>query len=223
MYLPDINVWLALAFAAHVHHRSARRWFDALPENCRCLFCRLTQHGFLRLANNPKAFPQIAVTQAEAWKLYDALVSNLRIEFAAEPPMLETIWRQFTQLPQFSAQCLERCLLGGVRPSRRLRSRHLRQGIRSVRESAAYDSVLNPKSGSMRLRVILEPSDEGGYTVYVPSLPGCISEGDSREEALENIREAIELCLSLRRCNRWRTRRWSRSWLSDRACRRSVR
>jgi toxin-antitoxin system PIN domain toxin len=104
VYLPDINVWLALAFAAHVHHRPARRWFDGLPENCRCFFCRFTQHGFLRLANNPKAFPQIAVTQAEAWKLYDALVSNPQIEFAAEPPMLETIWRRFTQLPQFSAQ-----------------------------------------------------------------------------------------------------------------------
>jgi len=47
----------------------------------------------------------------------------------------------------------------------------------------------------MRLRVVLEPSDEGGYTVYVPALPGCISEGDSREEALENIREAIQLYL----------------------------
>ncbi|MGB4622568.1 MAG: type II toxin-antitoxin system HicB family antitoxin, partial [Candidatus Methanoculleus thermohydrogenotrophicum] len=38
-------------------------------------------------------------------------------------------------------------------------------------------------------------SEEGGYTVYVPSLPGCISEGDTREEALENIREAIDLYL----------------------------
>lgn len=47
----------------------------------------------------------------------------------------------------------------------------------------------------MNLRVVLEPSDEGGYTVYVPSLPGCISEGDTREQALENIREAIELYL----------------------------
>ena len=47
----------------------------------------------------------------------------------------------------------------------------------------------------MRLRVVLEPSEEGGYTVYVPSLPGCISEGDTREEALENIREAIDLYL----------------------------
>jgi len=47
----------------------------------------------------------------------------------------------------------------------------------------------------MKLKVVLEPSDEGGYTVYVPSLPGCISEGDTVEEALKNIREAIELYL----------------------------
>ncbi len=47
----------------------------------------------------------------------------------------------------------------------------------------------------MKLRVILEPSDEGGYTVYVPSLPGCISEGENIDEALANIQEAIELYL----------------------------
>lgn len=47
----------------------------------------------------------------------------------------------------------------------------------------------------MNLRVVLEPSDEGGYTAIVPALPGCISEGDTREEALRNIREAIELYL----------------------------
>ena len=47
----------------------------------------------------------------------------------------------------------------------------------------------------MKLRVILEPSDEGGYTVYVPSLPGCISEGENVDEALANIKEAIELYL----------------------------
>ena len=47
----------------------------------------------------------------------------------------------------------------------------------------------------MRLTVILEPSDEGGFTAYVPALPGCISEGETTEEALANIREAIELYL----------------------------
>jgi len=44
-----------------------------------------------------------------------------------------------------------------------------------------------------RFRVMLEPNDLGGYTVTVPLLPGCISEGDTKEEALTNIREAIEL------------------------------
>ena len=45
----------------------------------------------------------------------------------------------------------------------------------------------------MLVKVLFEPSDEGGYTVYVPALPGCISEGDTLEEARRNIREAIEL------------------------------
>ena len=43
--------------------------------------------------------------------------------------------------------------------------------------------------------MVLEAAEEGGYTVSVPSLPGCISEGDTKEEALKNIREAIELYL----------------------------
>ncbi|MBI4609109.1 MAG: type II toxin-antitoxin system HicB family antitoxin [Candidatus Rokubacteria bacterium] len=47
----------------------------------------------------------------------------------------------------------------------------------------------------MKFKVVLEPSDDGGFTVYVPSLPGCISEGDTEEEALQNIKEAIELYL----------------------------
>jgi len=47
----------------------------------------------------------------------------------------------------------------------------------------------------MKIKVVLEPAEEGGYTVFVPSLPGCISEGDTFDEALENIKEAIELYL----------------------------
>jgi predicted RNase H-like HicB family nuclease len=49
--------------------------------------------------------------------------------------------------------------------------------------------------GIMTLKIVLEPSDEGGYTVHVPSLPGCISEGDTLDEAMINIREAIDLYL----------------------------
>ncbi|HHC24151.1 MAG TPA: type II toxin-antitoxin system HicB family antitoxin, partial [Desulfobacterales bacterium] len=47
----------------------------------------------------------------------------------------------------------------------------------------------------MKLKVVFELAEEGGYTVFVPSLPGCISEGDTFAEGLENIKEAIELYL----------------------------
>lgn len=47
----------------------------------------------------------------------------------------------------------------------------------------------------MELEIILEPAQEGGYTVSCPILQGCISEGDSREEALVNIHDAISLYL----------------------------
>jgi predicted RNase H-like HicB family nuclease len=42
-------------------------------------------------------------------------------------------------------------------------------------------------------QVILHPAEEGGYWVEVPSLPGCFSQGETREEALRNVREAIAL------------------------------
>lgn len=50
----------------------------------------------------------------------------------------------------------------------------------------------------MRFKIILEPClEDGGYTAYVPALPGCISEGDTEAEALRNIEEAIDLYLEV--------------------------
>ncbi|HEV2352104.1 MAG TPA: type II toxin-antitoxin system HicB family antitoxin [Terriglobia bacterium] len=47
----------------------------------------------------------------------------------------------------------------------------------------------------MKIKGVLDPSEEGGYTATVPSLPGCISEGETVTEALANIQEAINLYL----------------------------
>ena len=47
----------------------------------------------------------------------------------------------------------------------------------------------------MELKVVLEKQEEVGYTVYVPSLPGCISQGETKDAAVKNIKEAIELYL----------------------------
>lgn len=101
MFLPDINVRLALAFESHVHHAAARLWFENLPSGP-CWFCRLTQQGFLRLATNPKAFGPEAVTPADAWKMYDAFLADPRIAFAVEPDGVEPLWRGYTQHQSFS-------------------------------------------------------------------------------------------------------------------------
>ncbi len=47
----------------------------------------------------------------------------------------------------------------------------------------------------MNFKVVLQEADEGGYIVSCPALPGCHSQGDSQEEALKNIMEAIDGCL----------------------------
>jgi predicted RNase H-like HicB family nuclease len=44
----------------------------------------------------------------------------------------------------------------------------------------------------MNYEVVLISAEEGGYTIVAPALPGCISEGDTEEEALKNIRDAIQ-------------------------------
>ncbi|MCC6125614.1 MAG: type II toxin-antitoxin system HicB family antitoxin [Pirellulales bacterium] len=44
----------------------------------------------------------------------------------------------------------------------------------------------------MKLKVLIYPAEEGGYWAEIPSLPGCVSEGDSLDEIKANIREAAE-------------------------------
>ena len=49
----------------------------------------------------------------------------------------------------------------------------------------------------MKLKVVLHEAEEGGYWAEVPSIPGCATQGDSFEELLENLYEAVEGCLSV--------------------------
>lgn len=47
----------------------------------------------------------------------------------------------------------------------------------------------------MKIRVVFEPMEEGGFSAYVPTLPGCVAEGDTLDDAQSSIRVAIESCL----------------------------
>jgi predicted RNase H-like HicB family nuclease len=50
----------------------------------------------------------------------------------------------------------------------------------------------------MKFIVTLERDEDGYWVVECPSIPGCVSQGKTREEALQNIQEAIQLCLEVR-------------------------
>jgi uncharacterized protein len=100
MVLPDINVWIALAFKSHVHHAKANAWYERSADTC--CFGRFTRLGFLRLAANPSDMKKEAVTLAEAWHMYDRILSDPRIAFADEPEGIEAHWRAFTQRKSYS-------------------------------------------------------------------------------------------------------------------------
>ncbi len=101
---PDINVWLALSYERHIHHRSAREWFESLDDNAHICFCRLTQLGLLRLLTTDAVMTDEVLTQVRAWATYDAWIRDDRIRFLEEPPTLESRFRALSRFKQPAAK-----------------------------------------------------------------------------------------------------------------------
>jgi predicted RNase H-like HicB family nuclease len=49
----------------------------------------------------------------------------------------------------------------------------------------------------MKIKIVIHEAEEGGYWAEVPAIPGCVSQGETMDELLANIQEAIEGCLSV--------------------------
>lgn len=98
MDLCDVNIWLALTLSKHVHHASARAWFDSVSEPESVCFCRAIQQALLRLLTNAavlEPYGNPPLTNTEAWAVYEALLSDDRVVMRSqEPPALETHWRE---------------------------------------------------------------------------------------------------------------------------------
>ena len=102
-YLPDINVWLALVYEGHQHHKVAFNWFEQI-ENESLYFCRITQLGFLRLLTQPGVMAAEAKNLRQAWNVYDSLHTDPRIDFAIEPAdeEFENLFRKFSSSAEIS-------------------------------------------------------------------------------------------------------------------------
>jgi len=86
---PDVNVWIALTYGGHIHHRVARAWFEEVDMEERVCFCRFTQLSLLRLLTTQAIMGTDEVmTQAQAWQAFDLWLTDRRVLFLEEPPIL---------------------------------------------------------------------------------------------------------------------------------------
>ena len=98
--VPDINVWVALTYEGHAHHRTAATWFAALEPDASLLFCRFTQLGLLRLLTTAVVMGDEVMTQPQAWAAYDQWLEDPRVELVDEPAEIEARFRALTRLRQ---------------------------------------------------------------------------------------------------------------------------
>lgn len=69
-----------------------------------------------------------------------------------------------------------------------------------VREKVFYAVAPDANIGQvrfMKLKIIVHQAEEGGYWAEVPAIAGCVSQGESLEDLMRNVREAVEGCLSV--------------------------
>ena len=102
MFLPDVQVLLALVFEAHQHHVVARTWVEDVHEAGACRVCRVTQSGLLRLSSNPALFADEALSLSQAWNAYETLMEDDRFAFSPEPLGLEHLWRRLSATEAYS-------------------------------------------------------------------------------------------------------------------------
>jgi toxin-antitoxin system PIN domain toxin len=89
--LADVNVLLALLVRHHDHHVVASKWFDGL-EAGEAGLCRMVQLGMIRLLGNQSIMADHAISAAAAWGLMEELLMDERVDFAEEPPLLDTVF-----------------------------------------------------------------------------------------------------------------------------------
>jgi len=97
---PDINVWVALTYEGHAHHRTAATWFATLTTDTSLVFCRFTQLGLLRLLSTEAVMGDEVITQPQAWMAYDRWLRDPRVELVDEPTDIEARFRALTRFRQ---------------------------------------------------------------------------------------------------------------------------
>ena len=95
IFLPDVNVWLAVASGRHMHSQTCSAWLDSIDSGP-VVFCRVSQMGLLRLLTTKSVMGNDVLSSRDAWRAYRAILSDERVSFTPEPFALEPEWRKLT-------------------------------------------------------------------------------------------------------------------------------
>jgi toxin-antitoxin system PIN domain toxin len=96
-FFPDLNVWLALSVAGHVHNSAAWKWLGSVHGDHKLIMSRFTQIGLLRLLTNSAVMGAQTLTLREAWGAYDRWLEDPRVDFYPEPRGIDVAFRQATE------------------------------------------------------------------------------------------------------------------------------
>lgn len=96
---PDINVWLALVVERHAFNRTASAWWNQDGSGA-VGFCRFTQLGLLRHLTSPATMKGSALTNREAWGVFETLQADARVRFFPEWPALDGLLKDYSDIPQ---------------------------------------------------------------------------------------------------------------------------
>jgi uncharacterized protein len=131
-HFPDINVWVALTHGAHVHHDVASDWFDSLDLDAQFGFCRFTQLGLLRLLTSHAVMGDDALTQVDAWRVYDRWLADDRVSVLQEPVGLDRRFRALTRRRQASPKAWADAYLAAFAETAQARLVTFDQGFRGL-------------------------------------------------------------------------------------------
>jgi hypothetical protein len=127
--LGDVNFLLALCYGGHIHHMHALSWLDQ-QSDLEVILCRNTQLGLLRLLTNPTILGEHTCTQAQAWMVYDAVVSDGRFEFMPEPEGVQGFLREYSSASQISPKAWQDAFLAAFARAAGLRIVTFDRGFR---------------------------------------------------------------------------------------------
>jgi uncharacterized protein len=130
--LADVNVLLPLLVPHHEHHDMALQWFENLRAG-EAVLCRFVQLALIRLLGNRTIMREFVLSATAAWQIVEDLMEDERLEFAAEPASLDSVFPRLLTYPVPTNSLVADAYLAAFAIAGTMRLATLDQGFKQFR------------------------------------------------------------------------------------------